>query len=289
MAFDIERFVGLSKAVDVSDIDWKEARRVGITDEEAQILRYMQDVESHTILYLRDLLTGFTARDPEVTTFLACWVYEETYHGRALDRFLVEVGRPPARDRHDQVHGRPSFRERLTGWTGRMAANATPHFAAVHMAWGAANEFCAALSYTQLARRTENAPLRMLCNRLAKDERRHFAFYFDQAQKRLRAGGVFAQKLCALMLGRFWEPVGMGVGGPSTIDLCASYLFDGPRGRRAVAEFDEVVRSLPGMEFWSAGMRWAEAGSARFRTSHPEAYARHRAQDERFDHSVQAA
>jgi hypothetical protein len=276
--FDIERFVSLSKAVDLSDIDWNEARRVGITDEEDKILRYMQDTESHTILYLRDLLTGHTAADPEVTQFLACWVYEETFHGRALDRFLVEIGRPPARERYQRVHARPSIRELATGWAGRLAAQATPHFAAVHMCWGAVNEFLAAMSYTQLARRSANRPLQKLLHRLAKDERRHFAFYYDQADKRLRRGGRFARKLCSLTL-QAWEPVGSGVGQPETIDMIASFLFSDRRGRREVELLHEAVRKLPGMESWNVANRWAELGRARYKSAHPDDYARHRAAD----------
>ena len=44
----------------------------------------MQDIESHTIVYLRTLLSTRAMDDPEVATFLACWFYEETFHGRAL-------------------------------------------------------------------------------------------------------------------------------------------------------------------------------------------------------------
>jgi hypothetical protein len=32
--------------------------------------------------------------DPDVATFLACWVYEETFHGLALVRFLEAAGAP---------------------------------------------------------------------------------------------------------------------------------------------------------------------------------------------------
>jgi hypothetical protein len=280
--FDIERFVTMSKPVDLSGIDWEEARRVGITDDEEQLLFYMQDTESHTIHYLRDLLTGAAAADPDVMTFLACWVYEETFHGRALDRFLVQVGRPSARDRYDAVHVRPSVRERLTGWGGRVAAMTTPHFAAVHMCWGAANEFLAAMAYTGLARRTANAPLRKLLLLLAKDERKHFAFYYDQADKRLRRGGLVAQKLCSTLL-RTWEPVGSGVGGQSNVPMIASFLFRDRRGRSDVDDFQETIGRLPGMESWDLPTRWNAKANARFEAEDPASYARHRADDARRD------
>src|SRR5262245_60861072 len=138
--FDIERFVALSKKVDLSDIDWDEAARVGITDEEHRVLRYMSDTEMHTIIYLRDLLAGHTAADADVCQFLACWVYEETHHGRALDQFMTAVGRPPAKDRYHEVTAKLSIREELTGVLSRFGAWVTPHFAAAHMCWGAINE-----------------------------------------------------------------------------------------------------------------------------------------------------
>jgi hypothetical protein len=287
MAFDVERFASLSKAIDLSDIDWAEVRRVGVTDEEDQVLRYMQDTESHSILYLRDLLTGFTAADPEVTTFLACWVYEETFHGRALDRFLVESGRPSARARYETVHAQTSLRARLSGLGGRLAAKTTPHFAAVHMCWGAINESLAAMAYTQLARRTANEPLRKLLHRVAKDERRHFAFYHDQADWRLRRGGRFAQKLCATLL-KTWEPVGTGVGDPHVIPMIGSFLSSDRRGRRDIELVQQAVNQLPGMESWDLVYRSAELARVRYKAADPVAYARHRAADARRDSETAA-
>jgi hypothetical protein len=276
--FDIERFVRHSKALDTSDIDWAEARRVGLLRDEVQLLQYMQDTESHIMMYLRDLLSGYAVTDPEVTTFLACWVYEETHHGRALDRMLVETGAAAAaNERHARVHTKTSTREMLTGALGRLAAQATPHFSAVHMAWGAINEFIAAMSYTQMARLTQNRPLQLLLNRLAKDERRHFAFYYDQAEKRLLRGGAVAQSLCRVILTNFWKPVGLGVGSEDTGDMICSYSWSDQRGRRDVIALDEMVRTLPGMEVWGETLgKWRDVGLERFRREHPERYADHR-------------
>ena len=40
----------------------------------------MQDVESHTTIYLRELRATRAVDKPDVATFLACWLYEETFH-----------------------------------------------------------------------------------------------------------------------------------------------------------------------------------------------------------------
>ena len=52
----------------------------------------MMDIETHTSVYLRDLLATPAAYEPDVTAFLSCWVYEELWHGEAFSRFLGEAG-----------------------------------------------------------------------------------------------------------------------------------------------------------------------------------------------------
>jgi hypothetical protein len=277
--FDIERFVSLSKKVDLSDIDWEEAARVGITDDEHRVLRYMSDTEMHTIIYLRDLLAGHTAADAEVCQFMACWVYEETHHGRALDQFMAAVGRAPEQDRYHQVTAKLSIREELTGVLSRLGAVLTPHFAAAHMCWGAINELTAAASYLALARHTRNAPLAKLVTKLARDERKHFSFYFHQAEKRLTGGGWFAQKLCAYTIRKFWEPVGIGVGEPGTLQLITSFLFGDPESRDEFLAVADTIRKLPGMEWFDMTTRFRESALADYAKMAPAEFERHRAAD----------
>ncbi len=280
--FDIERFVQLSKAVDTSDIDWKEATAVGITDEEARVVRYMADTELHTILYLRDLLHGHTNRDPEVTQFLACWVYEETHHGRALETFLARVGRPTAPDRFQTIIKQPTRREAMGDFLFGVAANFSPLLAATHMCWGAANELTAAASYQALAERTANAQLAKLVNKLQRDERKHFSFYFHQSQKRLTDGGWRAQSICKLAMRRFWQPTGLSVGGLSTLELITSFLFGSAEGRESLRACDRTIGRLPGMDWFHGIERWTDAARDRFRRACPRDYERHRREESRF-------
>ena len=69
---------------------------------EVRVLRYMMDIESHTVIFLRDLLATHAAFDPDVTAFLSCWNYEEFWHGEAFSRLLGEAGIPVAPD-HEPV------------------------------------------------------------------------------------------------------------------------------------------------------------------------------------------
>src|SRR5215510_7792181 len=137
-AFDLDAWVARSRAVDLAAIDWASVPHHPVSPDTIRTLRYMQDIESHTIVYLRALLATRAIDDPEVATFLACWIYEETFHGIALARFLEAAGAP--------VGPRPSPRgaeplsKRLEATATAVLSRAWPDFCAVHMTWGAINE-----------------------------------------------------------------------------------------------------------------------------------------------------
>ncbi|MCB9527826.1 MAG: ferritin-like domain-containing protein [Myxococcales bacterium] len=245
-AFDIDDLIDRSGAVQIDDLDYEAAARIGVTDDEAVILRYMADTETHTIIYMRDLLAGHSVRDPDITAFLSVWVYEELWHGRAIDRVLVASGREVPRGRAGEVAQGRSLREHIEAIGSWALAAATHHFIPVHMAWGALNEFTAAASYTALSRRTENPAVRVLCRRIAQQERKHFAFYYHQAEKRLE-GSRFAQMLCGQIMQRFWDPVGDGVAGHDSLALTARVLFNDPWAWNELERAEHRMRQLPGM------------------------------------------
>src|SRR2546422_9188786 len=85
-AFDIDTYLARSGAVDLWAVDWADVPKHPLSPEAIRTLRYMQDIESHTIVYLRSLLATRAIDDPDVAAFLACWVHEETFHGIALER-----------------------------------------------------------------------------------------------------------------------------------------------------------------------------------------------------------
>jgi rubrerythrin len=247
--FEIERFLELSGPVRVDDLDMAHAAQAQLTDAEAKILRYMSDTETHTILYLRDLLAGHTCNDAEVTAFLSVWVYEELWHGRALDRVMAASGRPPPEDTYAKVTQQVSWREPIEAAAAHLAANLTPRFAAVHMAWGAINELTAAAAYKILEERTQNRTLATLLGRIRKQERKHYAFYFSQANKRL-AHDKWAQRLCTLVLKAAWTPVGSGVGQGGGMAFVAQHLFADAQGQAALADIDAAIRRLPGLQWF---------------------------------------
>jgi hypothetical protein len=265
--FNIERFLQLSGAVQLDDLDWDLCKNIGITSAEARILRYMADTETHTILYMRDLLAGYSAADPTITSFLSVWVYEELWHGRAIDRLLTATGHPPRDDHYTQATRGAHIRETIEAVASHIAASLTPRFIAVHMAWGAINELTAGAAYQSVERRTKNPVLAKMLNRITRQERKHFSFYYQQAEKRL-AGEPRTQKLVNFALRRFWTVVGSGVGGMDNLGFIAAALFADAEGIALLREQEDVIRKLEGLEWFDLLTKQVAAMSAQHVAAH---------------------
>lgn len=109
--FDLDRYLRNSKRVDLSGVHWDRVGDDPLSEDEARCLAYMMDIESHTSIFLRDLLATKAAFEPDVTAFLSCWVYEELWHGEAFSRFLGEAGYELAPDR-ERVDARTAYPSR---------------------------------------------------------------------------------------------------------------------------------------------------------------------------------
>jgi rubrerythrin len=261
--FDIDRYLRNSKRLDLSGIDWDDIPNHTLSDGDVMCLHYMMDIETHTVVYLRDLLATRAVHDPYVTGFLSCWVYEELWHGEAFSDFLRAYGievpaEPKLPDGTTPMPTRPNrvqkFRERmgvghqlflLPTLLGSMVMR---DFVALHMTWGAINELTTLSGYHQLTRRSSHPVLHEMLRRIVQDERRHFAFYRAQAKARLSANRR-AAGIVRAMVKAFWTPVGAGVKSEEEVDALALYLLgDSPEGREAAREIDRTIAEIPGLE-----------------------------------------
>ena len=261
--FDIDRYLRNSKRLDLSGIDWGDIPNHALSDGDVMCLHYMMDIETHTVVYLRDLLATRAAHDPYVTGFLSCWVYEELWHGEAFSDFLRAYGievpaEPKLPDGTTPMPTRPNrvkqFRERmgvghqlflLPTLFGSLVMR---DFVALHMTWGAINELTTLMGYHQLMRRSSHPVLHDMLRRIVQDERRHFAFYRAQAKARMSANRRAARAV-RLLLKAFWTPVGAGVKSEEEVDALALYLFgDSPEGLEAAREIDRTIADIPGLE-----------------------------------------
>jgi hypothetical protein len=210
-------------------------------------LRYMHDVEYHTVCYLRDLLLTPAHSDPTVTAFLGVWVYQEYWHGEALASVLAAHNEPYGAARVGQMRRRLGWRDRvrpmLMGAGGILGGD---DFVAAHMAWGAVNEWMTQAGYSLLGRRADHPVLSELVGRIMRQEGRHIDFYSSQARERLNASER-AQRLVRFALQRFWKPVGTGVMPEAETRFLARYLMTDEAGREAARRIDRQIDRLPGL------------------------------------------
>jgi hypothetical protein len=248
----------LARPLDLGDIGWDDVPRHPLPAPALRTLRYMQDIEAHTIIYLRTLLATRAVDDPEIAAFLATWFCEETGHGIALARFLAAAGVPVT----PRPRSAATVAERLRAQATALLARAWPDFVAVHMTWGAINELTTLVGYQRLAAVARHPVLDALLARIVRDESRHFGFYFRQAQRRLARPAV--ARAVRRLVDRFWAPVGSGVQPGRETRALAAYLMTGREGAAAVTRIDATVARLPGFVDARLLARWmARAGLQR--------------------------
>jgi hypothetical protein len=262
--FDLDRYLRASKKLDLAHLDWDDIPNHPLADGDVMSMHYMMDIETHTVIYLRDLLATRAAKDPQITAFLSCWVYEELWHGEAFSDFLRAYGiEVPAEsklpDGSTPMPTRASRTRRLREELGvghtlsllpTMAGSwLFRDFVALHMTWGAINELSTLTGYHQLIRRSDHPVLHQMLRRVIQDERRHFAFYRAQGKARLAAAPRRTRRLVRWIFENFWTPVGAGPKSLEEVDALVLYLFgDSAEGRAGARDIDAMVQEIPGLE-----------------------------------------
>ena len=246
MRTTIDSYKARAGRLDLEGIEFGEFRARPLAPDALRSLRYMHDIEHHTVCYLRDLLLTPAHQDPEITSFLSCWAYEEMWHGEAIGAVL---------EAHGEVAGAPRVAALRRGHRRRQAvttlstitsaAFAGRAFIAVHMAWGAVNEWTTQAAYARLSETAGHPTLRELLRRIMKQEGTHIDFYASEAARRL-ADSPKAQRLTRFALSHSWRPVGSGVMPRREVGFLVNYLFAGPKGREVLERIDRRVDRLPG-------------------------------------------
>ncbi|MDA8286602.1 MAG: ferritin-like domain-containing protein [Actinomycetota bacterium] len=236
-----------SPALEWEDLDLAAFGSSPLDQDSLRCLRYMHDVEFHTVCYLRDLLLTPAHTDPELTAFLSTWVYEELWHGEALAAVLEAHGEEHGQLRVAALRGGLGWRDRLRpllaalgGWW------AGDDLVALLMAWGALNESTTQAGYSLLARRAGHPVLQELVGRIMRQEGRHLDFYTRQAARRL-AVSRRARRLTRAALSMLWRPVGSGVLPAAESTFLLRHLMGGPDGQTAVERLDRRLDRLPGL------------------------------------------
>src|SRR5262245_23783179 len=256
--FNIDRFMDASGKLDLSDIDWSEVPKHPITPEALRTVRYFLATEQSTFFYTKALMTTRASlEEPEVAPFLCVWMYEEEFHGRAFRRFLEAYGDTGPGNYRTQVVRKRGPGERIDEIAQSVLSRVFPSgWPAVHMVWGAVQEFTTYNAYQALIDRIDHPILNVICQRIMKQELRHFAFYNQQAKRRL-AASVATQRLATAALKVGWTPVGDGMSSKDDVCHAIQFLFDGAEGT-AIRAIEQKVRDLPGLEWFDMFTKFAD-------------------------------
>jgi hypothetical protein len=248
MAFDVDKFTSTSVSVNWDDLDLESFRTNPLPEQSLRTLRYMTDVEYHTVCYTRDLLTTPSHKEADMSAFMTMWNREEFWHGEALATVLSMHNITVDFDEVKASRLKLGWKDRLDpikqSIAGKIVGN---DFVAVHMAWGAANELSAIQAYHRMAELEKDPVLAELLRRIAKQEARHVAFYTSQARDRL-AKSKKAQVIARFALGKFWAPVGSSIMERSEVQHVMNHLMSGPDGRKAARRIDSAIGGMPGLE-----------------------------------------
>jgi hypothetical protein len=246
--FDIDAFKARSAPVSLEGIDLGRFLDQPLDPATLRCLRYMHDVEYHTVCYLRDLLVTPAHRDPTVTTFLTLWNLEEMYHGDALGAVLTAHGEAAGRDRVSTTRHRLGRFDRFAPIAHSLGSVLIGSaWTAVHMTWGAVNEWTAQAAYARLGQRADHPTLSALLARIMRQEGRHADFYARQAERRLRDDAL-ARRVTRTALRRWWGPVGSTLLPRREVVFLAGHLFSGPEGLAMTERIDRRLDGLPGLD-----------------------------------------
>jgi rubrerythrin len=256
---DIAQHIAVSDRVDIEDLDWALAREHGLTEREIESLKFFADIESQTVYYFLEVAKLQVARNPELLTFLTMWNYEEYFHSHAITRLMQECGVniESATERSTKVRAGARMKAKVEDFLQTMMARTMPQkFISLWMFWGALQECLTMQAYEEMIRTTQNPVLAELFRRIAKQERRHFAYYFGQARDRLADNPSHA-RFCRFIAKHFYAPVGSGVKTEAESAELVARLFPNDRIIEVMSYIERRMAQLPGMAGLDACTRWA--------------------------------
>jgi len=256
--FNIDRLMNLSGRLDLADLDWSEVPKHKLTPDALRTLRYFLRTENSTFFYVKALMsTRAVFEEPELASFLCVWMYEEEFHGRAFQKFLEAYGDPIGDSYRADMYKARGLGERVDEWGQDLLGAVVPgHWPAVHMTWGTIQEFTTYNAYQALIERIDHPVLNKICQRIMKQEMRHYVFYREHAKKRL-ARSAITRAVNNIAVKSAWTPVGDGMCPKEDTVHAIRFLFDGLDGP-VISRVEQKVRELPGLEWFDMFTQFAQ-------------------------------
>ena len=234
----------------LDSIPWSEVRKHEIKPELIGVLYYMRDVEKLTDVYFKELERTPTGKNAPVQAFMERWRDEESLHGDLLNRFLEEAGYPTDEKWYEKVKASIPLSNRLQAYVTQplLSVGFGRDFSAVHMTWGAINEYSTMNGYSRMRDMAKHPTLDYMLDGIMREESRHAQFYWRVA-KTMLDGSPYRQKLARFFIDSFWVPVGEGSKRKQDTAMVVRTLFGGEEGMRFFdSRVTSIVRRLPGFE-----------------------------------------
>jgi len=248
--FNIDRLMNSSGRVELNDLDWSEVPKHKLTPEALRVLRYFLQTENSTFFYVKALMsTRAVYEEPELAPFLCVWMYEEEFHGRAFQKFLQSYGETIDETWRSNMYQSRGWGERFDEWGQNFLGAVLPdHWPALHMTWGTIQEFTTYQAYQALIDRVDHPILNKICQRIMKQEMRHYVFYREHAKKRL-ARSAITRAMTSFAVKNAWTPVGDGMCPTEDAVHAIRFLFDG-LDSPVIAKIEQKAREMPGLEWF---------------------------------------
>jgi len=225
-----------------SSVDLAKARR---RPDILAALRAAAFVESCHPLHIGRLI-AVAWDDVDACVVLAAAMYESVRHFHAIRTYLEAVSHEPRITDEELVEIR-----RPVAIDGGRATDVLPRLVELMLSAHLASYF-----YRRLGEQACDPVLAELLALAPRDEPRHFAFYFKQAERRLTRPG--AARVARFLVDRFWAPVGAGVR-PFDERSRRSKLEElANEGRAAARRIDATIRKLPGFADVDLVEAWVE-------------------------------
>lgn len=256
MAFDIREQTDRSLAVTPDDVDL-EAFTVGpLSTHTVRCLRFLYNVERHTIRHLRDVLVTPSHTDPIVTEFLTGWAFQEFWLAETLDAVIARHPPPRAYPPPHQLRVAQELRDRFAPVRQALLANLIGEdFVAIHMTWAFLDSWVTGTAYARAAEHDDHPELTALTERICAVKELHREFYADQARHRL-GGSRRARTLTRRALDLAWRVPGASIHAKAETRFVLHQLFDGHDPGR----YDSKLDTLPGLD----GLRIVSSAMATF-------------------------
>lgn len=227
-------------------LDWLKAAIIGLSDHELAILKDIADIDGQSENHTRHVIETEAPARSASETFLTLWNDEESRNCQDMARLLSCCGVNLAEERAKDPRGQHWATQWLARGLRQGLTRLAPRTAtALRLSWSASQKFMLAQSYQRLASTTTNPILRVLCLRIAKQERRNFHLHFSGARAILsRASG--SRAMVRLLLRRAWYPLHSKSRSKKRAQQLLALLFPGAALSEAMNHLDAAMTQLPG-------------------------------------------